>query len=94
MSCPICGGVDTCPAGDTIVAIHYRDIHYINPSRPIPQGLRVTHRRRRHVIAVPTGATLAGTAQSARIVAHHPHLRRVWVGQCLYAFVPSDEEEE
>ena len=91
MYCPICGGATTCPAGDTIVAVKKNDIRQIPAGDTVPAGWVVTHRRKRYSIAVPAGATVVGTAQSDRVVAHNPHLRRVWVGACSYAFVPSDE---
>ena len=91
MHCPVCGGTTTCPAGDKIVAVKNADILHIPAGEPIPAGYVMTHRTKRYRIAVPKGATLAGTAQSGRIVAHNPHLTWVWVGQCTYAFVPREE---
>ena len=91
MYCPICGGATTCPAGDNITAIRRCDIMQITAGDPVPAGWVVTHSRKRYFIAVPAGATVVGTAQSDRVVAHHTHLRRVWVGACSYAFVSQDE---
>ena len=90
MSCQICGGATTCPAGTTITVIRRSDIHQIPTGSPVPQGLQVTHRNLRYRIAVPIGATIVGTAQSDRIIAHNPHLRRVWVGTCSYAFTQDE----
>ena len=91
MYCPICGGATTCPAGATITAVRRSDIRQIYTGDPVPPGYVVTHRNLRYRIAVPIGATIVGTAQSDRIVAHNPHLRRVWVGACSYAFVPQED---
>lgn len=90
--CDICGGVDTCPADDTIIPIRWSDIHYIDDDRLIPPDLQVTHRRKRYVIAIPREATVVGSAQRYRVAAHH-HLRWVWVGQCSYAFLAPDEPD-
>mgnify|MGYP005858084995 CR=1 FL=1 len=90
MYCPICGGATTCPAGDTIVPVRLSDIRQIYTGDPVPAGWVVTHRNLRYRIAVPAGATIVGTAKSDRIVAHNPHLRRVWVGACSYAFTQDE----
>ena len=94
MHCPVCGGATTCPAGDTIVAVRKNDILQIHSGHLVPPGYMVTHRRKRYSIAIPAAATVVGTAQSDRVVAHHLSLLRVWVGQCSYAFVSKDEEED
>lgn len=84
--CPVCGGATQCPADDNITTVLLRDVRQIPTEDPIPPGMVVTHRRKAYYIAIPATATVVGTAQSDRVLAHNPHLRRVWVGPCAYAF--------
>lgn len=90
--CPVCGGATTCPAGGTITILGRNDIRYINSGDPVPPGWIITHRRKRYIIAVPFGTIIVGAAQSDRILAHYPYLRRVWVGPCSYTFVREENQ--
>lgn len=89
--CPVCGGAETCPDGDPIRTVKEDDILELRHDAKIPAGYQVMHRTRRCIIAVPEKVTIAGTAQSDRILAHNPHLRKAWVGQCAYVFLPREE---
>lgn len=89
--CEICGGVSTCPAHETIVPVRREEILEIPSGQPVPKGYVITHRKMRYVIAIPEKATVVGSAARYRVAAHH-HLQPVWVGQCAYAFLVSEEQ--
>lgn len=89
--CPICGGAETCPQGDVIRTVSKADILEIGAKERVPEGYQVTHWTKRSSLAVPIWATIVGTAQSDRVIAHNPNLRKVWIGQCTYAFLREDE---
>lgn len=90
--CPVCNGATTCPEGQYLEVrpLEAGDVLYLGHGQEIPPGLRVTHRTKRALYALPVQKgpyrlLLVGTAQAGRIRAHYG-VRPTWVGMARYAF--------
>ncbi|GIV53152.1 MAG: hypothetical protein KatS3mg038_3673 [Candidatus Kapaibacterium sp.] len=97
--CPICGGADTCPAGQYTPG-SFRpvlDDEIIRADRPL-DGHALTHKSSGRYWCVPlvdaAGWRLVrmGTSAARRFTLHY-HIRPTWVGQCDYAIYVAPQED-